>query len=105
MAQLEEPTYMNKNYPTQYYIIGWLLFAIGASQILLWSVWDMIRNENKKNTFKELFQQNLVWGPKSPTVFKEWKQFKEEKRANKKLQSEGHSTLQRLLWTLLGKYD
>lgn len=105
MAQLEEPTYMDKDYPSEYYVIGWVIFAVGAAQFILWSAWDVIRDENKKNAFKALFQQDSIWGPKVPRIFKEWKEFKTEKRANRVLQSREHSTSKKLLWILLGKYN
>lgn len=105
MAQLQEPTYMNKAYPTEAYVAGWIIFAVGAAQFILWSTWDVIRDENKKNAFKALFQRNDVWGPKSPRIFKEWKEFKAEKRTSRKLQSREHSLKKKLLWVLLGKYN
>ncbi len=105
MVQLENPTYMGKDYPLEANVAGWIIFSIGASQFVLWSVWYIIRNENKKNAFKALFQQNPLWGPKSPRLFQEWKEFKAEKRAQRELQSKEHSLGKKLFWILLGKYD
>lgn len=105
MAQLENPTYIEKPYPTGAHIAGWLIFTIGASQFILWSAWLVMRDENKKKAFKSLFQQDSLWGPKSQRTFKEWKEFKAEKRERRKHLSKEHSSKKKYFWILLGKYD
>lgn len=105
MAELELLTFMDKSYPTGVYFFGWFIYIIAVSQLLIWGVYLVLRDENKLNAFRELFKLNPVWGPKSPKIFKEWKEFKNYKKETRKIQSMEHSMVKKVVWILLGKYE
>lgn len=105
MATLKEPTFIGKPYPTYCYVLGWVIFAIGVSQFLFWSLWDILKSENKSEAFKALFKKNPLWGPNSSRLFKEWTDYKVEKQATREIQAKNHSPKQKFWSILFGKYD
>lgn len=109
VAQLENPTFIGKAYPTTALIIGWTLVAIGISQLLIWGFWTATRKGfgegETTSKVKLLFKQNPNWGPKSRKLRKEWISWKEEMLEKKRTKSVNHSKTKRFFWTLLGKYD
>lgn len=104
MVKLENPTYMNLQYPTTALVAGWVIFAVGALQVLLWGGWMILQDPNKSEALATLFRPDPEWGPKSPRVFKAWKDYKREKLEKRRLQSQGHSPMKKFFWILLGKY-
>jgi hypothetical protein len=105
MATLEEPLFIGKPYPTYCYVIGWLIFAIGVSQFLFWSLWEVLKSENKLQTLKALLKKNPLWGPNSSRLFKEWTDYKVEKQTTQEIQSKNHSQKKKNWSILTGKYD
>lgn len=107
MARLENPTYMNKDFPTTAHIAGWVIFAVGLFQFVLWSAWAIVRDENKLATLKNLFTYSPQWGPKSTKTFTEWNNYKDEKLTSRRTISNQnqHSSKKKALWVLTGKYD
>lgn len=105
MARLENPKYMDKEYPTSAHIAGWVIFAVGIAQFVLWSIWAILRDENKMETLKSLFMYNPIWGPKSTRIFQEWKDYRDQKLTNRRAVSNQHSSKKKALWILNGKYE
>jgi solute carrier family 6 amino acid transporter-like protein 5/7/9/14 len=105
MVKTENPTYSGKAYPDMAIVAGWIIFAIGMCQVLLWSSWFIMRDPNKCEAFKSLFRQNPEWGPKSPKVFKEWKAYKSERLEKRRAQSSGHASMKKFFNILLDRYD
>jgi solute carrier family 6 amino acid transporter-like protein 5/7/9/14 len=102
MIELENPTYTGKNYPTPYLIAGWVIFAIGMLQIVMWSAFLIMRNPDKSEKFKNLFRKNPSWQPKSPKIAKQWRAYKENELEKRRALSDGHSSVKKF-WLILGR--
>lgn len=109
LAQLENPTFSGKVYPTSSLIAGWCIFAVGISQLFIWGIWIATRKnfgEGKSSCkAKLLFKPDPNWGPKSPKLRQQWITYKEEMLEKRLVKSKDHSKLQRIGWILIGKYD
>lgn len=108
MAKLENPTYIEKPYPTSSLIAGWAIFSVGIAQILIWAIWIASREnfpENKSSSkVSSLFKLNPEWGPKSPKMHKEWMAYKVDRLETRILQSAGHSRFKHICNVLLDNY-
>lgn len=102
IRNFEYPTIDGAQYPQEYLIAGWLIFAVGMAQIIMWAIWT----GQKKSSWTSLFKPNPKWGPKSPIIRREWLAFKEDKLKKRiaTAQANNHSWLQQKVWILLGKY-
>lgn len=105
MATLQNPTFTSKPYPTWCHVIGWLIFAIGVLQFFFWSLWEILKSDNKLQAFKALFKQNPLWGPNSSRIFNEWKEFKVKKQASRALQTKNQSHSKTFWQNLTAKND
>lgn len=103
MSQFKVPTYMGTDYPLSFLIGGWFVFIFLISWNLF-GFFTLFSGKNMKKALISLFKVDELWGPKSPFIFKEWKTFKAQKLADRKVQSASHSKIKKLLWKLLGKY-
>lgn len=107
LLKLENPTFMGLQYPESSLIAGWAIFGVGLAQIFIWGAWLATRDTfgEKKSAIKVLFSKNPDWGPKSPIIRRQWKDFKEDKMQQRMMQSIGHSRIKQIVWMLLRKYD
>lgn len=105
VASLENPTYMNIQYPYPVLLAGWAIFIVGMLQIILWAAFIVMNDPDKMESFKGLFRQNPEWGPKSPRVFKEWMEYKSDRLQQRREQSNNHTKLKKFFWIVLGKYN
>lgn len=108
MVKLENPTYMSKQFPMPCIVAGWVVFAFGMAQIVLWALWMLSRRnfeEKSDSAIKYLFKLNSEWGPSSPKIRKEWIAYKAQKIEARRVQSLGQSKLKQFVWMLLGKYS
>lgn len=107
MLKYKNPTYMNAEYPMAILVAGWVIFAVGIAQIVIWGIYlaslKTVDTDIKTAT-KSLFKPDPEWGPKSPKIRKEWKAYKAEKLEKRRIQSIGHSKLKQIVFVLLGKY-
>lgn len=105
VASLENPTYMNLQFPYPVLLAGWAIFVVGMLQIILWAAFIVMNDPDKLESFKGLFRQNPEWGPKSPRIFKEWMEYKSERLQQRREQSNNHPKLKKFFWIVLGKYN
>ncbi|XP_076624730.1 sodium-dependent nutrient amino acid transporter 1 isoform X2 [Colletes latitarsis] len=74
-------TYNGEYYPTSAYVAGWVLLVLGVIQFPLWIVVTRIQNKHKNAL--DIFKPSSNWGPKDPSKYKEWKDFKDAKRISR----------------------
>lgn len=78
LCELKPITYNNEYYPTSAYVAGWLLLGLGVIQLPIWMFVSKFKNKDK--SYLDMLKPNPDWGPKDPTKYKEWKEFKDSKR-------------------------
>lgn len=115
MANLENPTYGSRKFPTEYIVAGWIIFTIGISQVLVWSVWIVTNNYKKMvisddrfiSAFKKSFSASEKWGPKNPKQKEEWIRVKKEAFERRKLliKRENHSWFKQKFYLFSGRYQ
>ncbi|XP_067004418.2 sodium-dependent nutrient amino acid transporter 1 isoform X2 [Anabrus simplex] len=76
--------YNNVNLPSEAYVAGWVLFALGVIAVPIGIVYQFIKNRHLplNKIMAVSFCPNAQWGPSNPEVRKEWQQFKETRRQN-----------------------
>lgn len=115
MAMLENPTYGSKQFPTEYLAVGWIIFTIGISQVLVWGIW-IVRNDyqkiidpNKrfKLALKNSFSPSAEWGPKNLKQKEEWMRVKKEafERRRILIERENHSWFKQKIYLFSGRYN
>jgi solute carrier family 6 amino acid transporter-like protein 5/7/9/14 len=116
MATLQSPTYGIYEFPQEYIAAGWLIFAVGASQVIIWAVWEISQKYNKISedyitpslslAVQKGFTPSSEWGPKNNKQREEWIRYKTEAKEKRDLmiQIENHSKIQQIFYTFTGKY-
>ncbi|XP_046404080.1 sodium-dependent nutrient amino acid transporter 1-like [Ischnura elegans] len=71
-------TYTGISYPTSAVVCGWLLTAVGVSQMPIWAIieYKKAKGTTPYEKLSTLFQPSQKWGPRNPKIKEEWKQFK-----------------------------
>jgi len=100
LATMEPEEYNDQPFPTGAYVAGWILFAIGVSQLPLWALIVMYRKRGGSflETIKASFLRSDLWRPQNNALYKEWKDFKERK----KIERRGESLWQWMVRTATG---
>lgn len=99
--------YANQNFPTQYLIIGWGIFAFAMMQLLIWFLWHISRSaETPRKAFIESFKSSKSWGPRKETDRNEWLKYREEvKLRNRTIaNASGHSKFMQKINLAFGRY-
>ncbi|XP_063704124.1 sodium-dependent nutrient amino acid transporter 1-like [Culicoides brevitarsis] len=81
LIKYENPTYADKLFPDEYYVIGWCLFLIGIIQVPVWFFYLLAhRYENDLfETYLAGLKPSPKWGPKALNNKLEWMKFKQDK--------------------------
>lgn len=78
LLQLTPLTYNDEYYPTSAYVAGWTVLVLGIIHFPICIVASAV--QNKDNSIFAMFRPSPDWGPKDPKKYKEWQDFKEQKR-------------------------
>ncbi|XP_076161702.1 sodium-dependent nutrient amino acid transporter 1 isoform X2 [Ptiloglossa arizonensis] len=95
LCELTPLTYDDEYYPTSAYVAGWIILALGVIQLPVWIVVTKMKNKDKP--IWNIFKPNSEWGPKDPSKYKEWKDFKDAKRISRMNLSKKRSRIVMLL--------
>lgn len=110
----ENPTFAHKQFPIEYLTIGWTIFIIGVSQVLIWFLWSVSRDFHQAGSdaklvslIKKGFTPSSKWGPKNEKIHEGWTAFKTEAKQKRELmiQQENHSWIQQKIYVFTGKYS
>ncbi|XP_031829550.1 sodium-dependent nutrient amino acid transporter 1 [Nomia melanderi] len=96
LLELSPLKYNGEYYTTSAYAAGWVLLGLGVVQFPLWVVITRIQNRDKPPL--DILKPNSEWGPKDPTKYKEWKEFKNAKRISRMNSSKKRSRIMRALF-------
>lgn len=111
MITLENPTYASLQFPDEAILFGWLIFTVGASQVIIWFLWVVSYNSESTNRgllqkIQKGFAPSDEWGPKNSKQREEWLRFKSDaiEKRNITIERENHSWMQQKLYLFTGKY-
>ncbi|KAF7996892.1 hypothetical protein HCN44_002538 [Aphidius gifuensis] len=99
-------TYSGIYYPDSAYAVGWMLLSFGILQIPFWLIYTFLSNKNQINlleTIYSAFRPSDEWGPRNPSRYAAWKQFKEA--CKKKRESRTSTKLIQFIYVLFGNED
>lgn len=113
LANFENPMYAQKHFPQEYLVAGWIIFAIGVSQVIIWFIWSINKehreqkDSNLKSLIKSQFTPTKKWGPKNEKSHERWVNFKAEakERRDQMIQRENHTWIQQKIYLFTGKYS
>lgn len=105
---IEPEKYGGRLFPTEAYVAGWLLLAVGVCQTIIWGIW-VISRQNDSSFIRKIRSASKPtdsWGPANLKKRSEWLKFKEEKieERRKIAETHGHSIVRQKLCLLFGKY-
>lgn len=99
--------YAGLDFPTQYLIIGWSIFAFAMLQLPIWFIWQFCRSDDPpKLAFINSFKSSKLWGPRRQTDRNEWLKYREEvkERSRTNAKASGHSKFMQKINLAFGKY-
>ncbi|XP_062539239.1 sodium-dependent nutrient amino acid transporter 1 isoform X1 [Armigeres subalbatus] len=110
LVEYKWPTYSGQQYPDEALICGLIVFAIGASQVLIWAVWIVARDSTKESVWAKIAKASKPgpqWGPCADNTRKAWLKYKEEAKTRRDdlIYAKNHSPIVRKLCVLFGLYD
>lgn len=114
IINLENPTYGDAEFPSEYIVAGWIIFTLGISQIVIWFVWvtgseccDRTEYASSMSALKRSLRPTEKWGPRNEKQREDWLQFRSEAQSNKDLmiQQEEHNFVQQIFYTFTGRYS
>lgn len=116
MINMQNPTYGIYEFPQEYITAGWIIFAVGFCQVLIWAIWEISHKYSKVEedylksrlslAVEKGFTPSSQWGPKNAKTREEWMRYKNEaiEKRNMLIQIENHSKLQQIFYSFTGKY-
>ncbi|KAH0540477.1 sodium-dependent nutrient amino acid transporter 1-like [Cotesia glomerata] len=92
-------------YPDSAYAIGWSLLAFGVLQLPFWMIYAMMtkRDLGIFKMISSVFKPSDDWGPENPTLYSEWRQFKETLRKKKETRTSSH--FKQVIYTLFNQEE